>query len=97
MRTVGKSIVKESVGATGKALHLLRDIIDLQGEPFNPESYSKKSGVPVPNLYRYLTTLLENGVLIRPRRGAAGAAAGEAAEITRASACWISCCSVVSL
>lgn len=59
----------EKTGAAGKALLLLREVVALKGEPFNPERYSKRLGVPVPNLYRYLNTLLENGVLIRPRRG----------------------------
>lgn len=50
-------------------MRLLLEIISLRGKPFNPEAYSKKSGVPVPNLYRYLTTFLDCGILIRPRRG----------------------------
>lgn len=57
-------------GPTGKALQLLRDIIALQGQPFNPEAYSRMSGMPVANLYRYLTALLDSDMLVRPTRGA---------------------------
>lgn len=55
-------------GPTGKALQLLRHIIALEGRPFDPEAYSRQSGIPVANLYRYLTALLQGGMLIRPTR-----------------------------
>lgn len=49
-------------------MQLLQDIVALKGQPFDPASYSRTSGIPVPNLYRYLTALLESGMLVRPTR-----------------------------
>ena len=61
-------MTRRASGPTGKALHLLKEIIALEGRPFDPAAYSRKSGIPVANLYRYLTTLLESGMLVRPTR-----------------------------
>ncbi len=54
---------------TGKALHLLQDIIALQGTPFSARECSDRLGMPTPNLYRHLQVLMASGYLVRPRRG----------------------------
>lgn len=60
---------KNNPGPTGKALGLLKEVIALHGKPFHPETISKKTGVPVANLYRYLNSFLEARLLIHPARG----------------------------
>lgn len=53
---------------TGKALRVLQDIIALDGSPFNQKDYCAHTGIPTPNLYRYLDVLIKSGLLVRVRR-----------------------------